>query len=621
MCGINVIVDKTCRLSSVNIEKMNEATKHRGPDCQKHFSFQLSDCQLFLGHTRLKIIDLDNRSNQPMIDESQQYTLVFNGEIYNHYLLKNQLIDEGCRFVTSSDTEVVLQWLIQKGTNGISDLEGMFAFAFFDKQKQLLFCGRDPIGMKPLYYFENDKQLVISSEIKGIIASQLYQKKLDEGQLLHYLNYRHTVYPSTFFKNILSLNPGNTLTWQANQPLSIASPDFYPTQDIVPISEEALLRQCETLLIESVGNHLVADVPVGLFLSGGVDSTLILSLLNKHYPKQYHSFSIGYKKDEKSFGTKDYRFAPLAAKQYGGMHEEILIGPEVLKDFDSFIRKIDQPIGDSAALLTLHLSQVACKKVGVALSGAGADELFGGYNRHLGFMKYLRNHNTFKKFHLPIKQVIRHLPTGFDHRFRQKFQLYKKFASSLHSDPSVTYHNFASFQVADDTENEVLWEQETDKTGFVNFNMKKALQYDRKIYLPNDILALTDSMSMQSSLEVRMPYLSNDLIKWSHGISPDLLMKHGRKWILKHLLNQYGGAAFANRKKEGFGLPFGSWLRSGYANHLLDFFEDQNCIIFEYLDRTYAQKQLDDHLRHKKDNTLFLWSIITLGSWLKVNFD
>ncbi len=620
MCGINVIVDKTCHLSSLNIEKMNHATSHRGPDFQKHIVYQHQDFQLFFGHNRLKIIDLDDRANQPMTDESKRYLLLFNGEIYNYYHLRNQLIDEGCKFNTTSDTEVLLQWLIHKGTEAISELEGMFAFAFFDTVSHELFCSRDSLGMKPFYYFEDHRYLIISSEIRGILASQLYHKELNQSQLFQYLNFRHARFPDTFFKNIFELCPGNRLIWKSKGEISINTCQLTTPQLHENQSDEALIDQCEEKVIEAVGNHLIADVPIGLFLSGGIDSTLLLAILNRHYNRQYHTFSIGYNQKEGSFGTKDPYYAPIAAKRYGGLHEQVMIGPEMLNNYHDYINKVDQPIGDSASLLTYYLSKLASKKVGVAWSGAGADELFGGYNRHDAFFQYLKNYNTITQNKKAINQLTRLLPTGFNHPLRQKFHHYKKFGKSLHQNPGVTYNHFTSFQL-ENKQATPLWDQQTNQSNFIDFNLKQAFAYDRTCYLPNDILALSDKMSMQNSLEIRVPFLSKPLISWVLGLPATSLMKNGRKWLLSSVLERYDGQQFVKRNKEGFGLPFGNWLRSGYANHLLDFLNGQNCVIFEHLDKGYVQKQLDNHLKERADNTLFLWSIIELGNWLKVNFD
>lgn len=621
MCGINLIVDKKSLLSNHNIEMMNKATQHRGPDFQQFKQFQCNTFRLFMAHSRLKIIDLSDDANQPMSDDTNRYHLIYNGEIYNYYQLKNQLIDDGCQFKTSSDTEVLLQWLIQKGKTGISQLQGMFSFVLFDLVKQRIICGRDPFGMKPFFYYEDQRCLIISSEIKGILASGLYQKQLNQGQILQYLNFRHASYPETFYKDVFELSPGHSFIWTPTEETEVASSNFFKGLTSECLEEETLVARVEEKLIDAVGQHLLADVPVGIFLSGGIDSTLLLALLQRHYGNQYNTFSIGHRQNEKSFGTKDGYFAPLAARQYGASHEVITVGAEILQHYDEYMSSIDQPIGDSASLLTLALSKEASKTVGVVWSGAGADEWLAGYNRHYAFYQYLKHYQSLKNFSAPIKNISQFLPTGWNHPWRKKFQLWKKFGTGLSENPTKTYRNFTSFRL--EHENSVFddWEELVKDKSFVDHHLGKALSYDRQQYLISDILALSDRMTMQHGLEMRMPYLSYELVELLHKVPPSALIKNGRKWVLSTLLERYGGKQFTARKKEGFGIPFGNWLRAGKANHLLDFFDNKNCVIFEYLDKGYIQAQLQDHNQRKADNTLFLWSFIQLGKWLQINFN
>ncbi|MDN5216374.1 asparagine synthase (glutamine-hydrolyzing) [Fulvivirgaceae bacterium BMA12] len=620
MCGINLIIDKKNQLSTQNILDMNRALHHRGPDFDQFKILPFGDQTLYLGHTRLKILDLGDGANQPISFDPKRYYLIYNGEIYNFYALRNELIDKGCRFTTSSDTEVLLKWLAIKGEEGLESLHGMFVFVLVDLKDRRLLCARDPSGMKPFFYYEDDSYFIISSEIKGILASGLVKKELNAGQIGHYLNFRHAQSPATFFKHIYELPASHRLTWSGQKHISsyVNRVDSHFTGD-----DEEILKTTEDLLIDAVGNHLQADVPVGVFLSGGIDSTLLLTILKTHYPRECRTFSIAHNPKEGSYGTKDGHFARLAAKQFNTTHEELEVSPQILDNFHDFISKMDQPVGDSAAILTYFLSEHARQSVGVVLSGAGADEWFGGYNRHLAYYRFLKNQPLYEKLHPFIKGLAPVLPTGFNHPFRKNFQLFKKFAGSVDRDPVTTFQNMVSFQITNQRGDFADWNPVSDGNDKIEHYLRQALTYDRRSYLINDILTVNDRMTMLHGLEMRMPYLSHELTQYLNKIPATRLVGPGRKWILAALLNKYRGQTFVNRSKEGFGLPFGNWIKSGNANHLLEFLKNENCTIFEATDndlKALITNQLDNHNRGSADNTLFLWSVIILGNWLEINF-
>ena len=618
MCGINLIIDKKNQLTNSNILKMNQALTHRGPDSSQHKTFPFGDHRIYLGHTRLKIIDLSDRANQPMTAGSERYYLIFNGEIYNFYELRNELVDLGCQFTTSSDTEVLLQWLVCKGTEGLTSLQGMFAFVFVDLRHNTLLCARDPAGMKPLFYFENDAYFMVSSEIKGLLASGLVKKQLNSEQIYHYLNFRHAQAPKTFFQNINELSPGHQLTWSGGK--NIFPFHYDKEEDELDEHETSIPGRIEELLIDAVGNHLLADVPVGLFLSGGIDSTLLLAIIKSHYAQQCQTFSITHNRREGSYGTQDGHFARLAARQFGTNHQALEADPGMLENFQDFISIIDQPVGDSAALLTFFLSELAGRSVGVVLSGAGADEWFGGYNRHLAYYKYLKSYRKYKKLMPSLKKMVNVLPSGFNHPFRKNFQLWKKFARSIDKDPVTTFQNMVSFRFTNHQGAFANWKKNPVAIDQVEYHLTWGLAYDRQNYLVNDILAINDRMTMQHSLEMRMPYLSHNLTRYLNKIPSVFLLEKGRKWILEELLKKYNGHTFINRPKEGFGLPFGNWLKNGKANHLLEFLNNEKSIIFEAVSKELIINQLKNHNDGKADNTLFLWSAIILGNWLEIHF-
>jgi asparagine synthase (glutamine-hydrolysing) len=618
MCGIHFILDRQKTLDREPVRQMCRAAVHRGPDHSAHLSFQTQHSKIFLGSNRLKILDYREAANQPFTSSCGRYTLIYNGEIYDFEELKNKLLQKGRQFRTQSDTEVLLELLIEKGIDALSELNGMFAFVFYDHQKEQLLLARDRHGIKPLFYSETNHHFLASSEIKGILSSGLVEKKLKREQLYHYLQFRYAQKPQTVFDGIFELEAGHYIQIEKGK---VDAPKSFihnlSTLDL-ELNEEEILLKTEELLTDAIFRQLNGESPKGLFLSGGVDSTLILALLQSNGFQSLQTYSITQDASEDSFGTKDSYFAKKAARQYGFPHHEVLIKPEMLQNFEAYVEKIDQPIGDSGAFLTHILSGKAAQNGKIAFSGAGADELFAGYNRHQAFYAYLK-HYILLQLSQPLWKTIRFLPTGFNHPFRKQFQLLKKLSASLNTDPAITFGNFASFRAFHQESLIPKWtiDQADD---FVDKNFKAALRYDYEHYLQSDVLAISDRMSMQQSLELRVPYLDNELVDFARQLSAHQLMAHGPKWILKDILKKYGGEVYAKRAKEGFGLPFGNWIRQKENAFLLDYLTQPRFIIFEYVDYSLVQKLVHEHLNRKADYTLELWSLLTLSVWLEKNF-
>src|SRR5688572_20620488 len=444
MCGLNVIIDKNSALSPDLITRMNKATHHRGPDATGLYIHRTDKESYFFGHNRLKIIDFSDAANQPFFSVSNRYLLIYNGEIYNYRELKHDLKKKGFTFRTESDSEVVLKLLIQQGPAGLEKLEGMFALVFFDLENNTLLAARDRFGQKPLYFAETDDAFIISSEIKAINSTGLVKKELNEAQIPNYLSYKHACKPGTFFKNIYELEEGTCgiyadNTWVTRSYLST----FQGCGNTVLAPEEILAKTSE-LLQQSLLKQIQADAPVGLFLSGGIDSTLLLALLAEAGFTNFPAFSIANKASERSFGSDDYHYSNLAARQFGARHVVFNIDDSILNNFGQLIECMDQPIADGAVVLTDFLSKETHNSVKVALSGAGADELFGGYNRHRAFYKYIRN-RPLLLFAKPFLQGLAPaLPTGFAHPLRKNFRLIRKIAFKIKADPERTFRLFTA---------------------------------------------------------------------------------------------------------------------------------------------------------------------------------
>ncbi len=613
MCGINLIINKTSNnLDVSHIKKMNSKISHRGPDYQCFLEIN-NHHQLFFGHTRLEVLDCTNASHQPFVSSDSRYFLIFNGEIYNYKNLRRQLSSKGFTFQSTGDTEVLLQWLIYKGKEGISDLEGMFAFVFYDRKKEETLIVRDQSGIKPVFYYEDEKYLIVSSEIKGLHASQLVNKQLNVSQIAPYLLYKFPEKGKTFFEGIKELGNGKLLFLEKG--IIKEEKSFINSRTQQEFSDEKLVNQVETLIIESVKKHLQADVPVGLFLSGGVDSTLLLAVLKELGHYKFPTFSITHQAQEESFGTQDYLFAQKAAKQYKSNHQELKFDVSILNKLDDFVETINQPIGDCAFFLTHLLSEFATQSVKVVWSGSGADEYFAGYNRHYAYQLYLKNfhHQNWKI--KTIKSIGGVLPTGIAHPFRKRFRLYQKFARQLNQNPRQTFLNFTKVSFSQNIFRQSI-QDKLQQNDIDEFSLDDALSYDKEHFLISDVLNLSDQTSMLHSLEMRVPFLDTNLVNFMSQISASHLLKNGSKWVLKELLNKRGGAIYSNRSKEGFGVPFGEWIRQD-KKHIL-FLKSQTLIIYEFLSYTEIQKMIDRHLNYKQDYTTEIWNVLLLAKWLEL---
>ena len=630
MCGIHFILDKQQQLSATSpaIHHMMQESAYRGPDAADTLFITHTHHHVWLGSNRLKITDPHDRANQPFSSADGRYHLLYNGEIYNYYELRNQLLSQGQTFTTQSDTEVLLHWLIQKGTAGIAELNGMFAFVLYDQHTGTVWAARDRCGMKPLYFYEDKRYLLLSSEAKSIMASGLVKKVFRAESVEHYCRFKYTEKPHTFFQGVQSFpeghwceSTGGDMRVQAFTTLP-ANGVAHPT---TPLSEETLLSELEALLRDAVLHHVAPDVPTGLFLSGGVDSTLLLALLQKE-GVPVMTFSMGHEEQSGSFGTKDYRYARLAAEQYGTYHQEFTISLAQWEEtFEEFVRYLDQPVGDSGAFMTFMLAREAKRSVKVVLSGTGADELFAGYHRHEAFYQYLRHYRGMMRS-LPWWQgVARRLPTGTPHPWRKQFRLLRKLGQDITSDPAETFNNFLTFRTFDEpfkktTSSRRQIPSKEYQAEFVENYLHDALSHDRAHYLVSDVLRISDNMSMAQGVEMRLPYLDAEIIDWIDQRSATVRLLHGRKWLLNRILEQYGGKKFTERRKEGLGLPFGHWLRTRSLAPVEKYLGDPHQPVFRYLDFERIQHWQQRHQRGQADFSLELWSVLTLSAWISYHF-
>jgi asparagine synthase (glutamine-hydrolysing) len=561
MCGINFIHFKNEKGDSSFIEKMNKATRYRGPDASNIFETPFKNGVAYLGHNRLRILDVSTASDQPFVSACKNYALVFNGEISNYKSLKKYLSDTyQTVFTTQSDTEILFNLLIHEKTEAIKKLQGMFAFVFLDIKKNALIAARDNFGIKPLYYFEDENHLIISSEIKGILASGLVKKELNETQINQYLTFRYAHKPQTFFKNIFEIEPFH---FQNENPQNDVNELFLDT-----------------------------DVPLGLFLSGGIDSSYLAVVAKREYGISLPCFTVVDKENQET--DFDFVYSEKLTKELGIPHEPLFLNASIYNDWEKFVAITDQPVADPASILTWKLSEHAKKSVSVVLSGAGADELYGGYNRHFAFQKYL----NYKPILLGLKPYLL--------KFLNKKPNYAKFLNAISNSEIETYINFTKLFTQFPANVKV--EKPTDD----NF-MFWALKYDIDNYLFSDILAITDRYSMQHALEVRVPFLDS----YPLGFPKSL----GKKKLLNRLENE--GFKYVNyREKTGFGVRLNKWMHTDVFKDLVKkYLQDERLIIYNYVSLELVTQLLEEFYSQNKDNSQQIWALLLLSSWIEKEFN
>jgi asparagine synthase (glutamine-hydrolysing) len=382
-----------------------------------------------------------------------------------------------------------------------------------------------------------------------------------------------------------------------------------------------VVQHIEETLIESVKRHIPSEVPAGLFLSGGVDSTLILALAKESGIDHLPVFSVANAAEDQSFGTQDYHFARLAARQYCAEYHELSINSHILERFSEFIGRMDQPVGDGAAWLTFLLSEKARPYVKVILSGAGADEMFAGYNRHWAYYQYLKHYNTLIKVLPALKKTAFAIPAGRKFPFRKPLRLLQKLLLQANGSPRQTFINFTAHLSLIENSHGNNYESSISMNEVaIEAYLQEALQYDQQHYLSSDVLTITDRMTMQLSLEARMPYLDAEIVKLVKVLPASFLLKNGKKWILKDILNKRGGQAYVRRAKEGFGMPFGQWLKASEGKFFIELLKNRDLIMYQTLPYQQAQHLLQAHLAGKMDYSSELWTMAVLAAWIQQKF-
>ncbi|MBB4806612.1 asparagine synthase (glutamine-hydrolyzing) [Chryseobacterium defluvii] len=594
MCGIAGIITNNARNYQTIIQKMTDAMSHRGPDASHHEFYE----NAALGHRRLSIIDLSENGKQPMFSNTGKECIVLNGEIYGYQSIKNQYAEYPYR--GSSDTEVILAMYQRKKEKLIHDLPGMFAFAIWDEEKQQLFCARDRFGEKPFYYaIGKNNEFIFASEIKAILASGLIQPQVNNEALSHYLQYGYVNAYQSIYSNIFTLPPAHQLIWKDGK-VTVSRYYSLPAKDR-HISLSDAKEEFTYLLKNAVKKQLIADVEVGSFLSGGLDSSSVVALVAEFLP-HHTTISFGYDHED-----SELKYAKEIAEKYHTNHVEI---HEQKKDLATSLLHVtpflDEPFADKSFIPHYEICKSARKNLTVVLSGDVGDELFGGYNFYTIENK-LKNHFSYKnimaRFGMKLYQKIRQTSfitqknleydniLDFHQNFvRNSFNKEERIALGITADYKQPY----SFTPDPDSLNDIM-------------------RTDLEKYVPGNMMVKSDRMAMANSLEVRTPFLDIDFAEFCIQLPEQLkLNTENDKIILREAMNSYWTETIRNRHKQGFGMSAAGWFQEENLMKLSnDLLNDKNQKVFNIIDYHAAQKFLNKDQKH--------WNLLQLALWAHNN--
>jgi len=579
---------------------------------------------------RLSIIDLVT-GHQPMANEDETCWVVHNGEIYNFLDLRRELESLGHSFRSHSDTEVILHSYEEWGPECVNRLRGMFAFAIYDQGSgsgsERLFLARDRVGKKPLYYYRDSKCFVFASEIKAILAHPQVPRRMNRRALPLYLAYGYVPAPHTIFENIYELPPGHLMTVQDGDLVTKtywdASNAFDRKSDL---SQEEIIDRLQQLLQESVRLRLVSDVPLGAFLSGGLDSTAIVAYMARLMDQPVKTFAIGFE-DDPSFNELEY--ARLAARALDTDHHEFVVRPDAIDLLPKLVWHYDQPFADSSAIPTYLVAQLTREHVTVALTGDGGDELFAGYERFAAARLAEVYRRTPQIVQSILARVLNGLPesTRYDGFVRRA----RRFAESAPFPLAERYlgwvgifdtdfirellSNGADLNIVNHFQGYFQKVQEADPIG-------QLLYVNIKTYLPGDLLVKTDRMSMANSLEARCPFLDQELLEFAACIPTALKLRRlATKYILKKALKEQVPQEIIRRKKHGFGVPVGRWFRTDLKSYVREVLLGAEALRRRYFNESAIRRLIDEHQSGTRDHGHKLWALLTFEIWHRIFID
>ena len=622
MCGINGIISKSSTPEEISnsLKKMNQLIYHRGPDEDGFCIENHEKTTVAMAMRRLSIIDLST-GKQPIYNHDKSIVIVFNGEIYNYQILKKQLENKGVTFKTKSDTEVILKLYEAQGESSFADLDGMFAFSIYDKNRNKVFISRDFFGEKPLYYYKNDENFFWASELKSIINNLDNKPEISKQGLNLYFRLTYTPAPFTIYENIFKLEANHYIDYDVNT-------HSFQIHKINTIKKEKqniafaeAKKELKNRMLQSIESRSISDVPLGTFLSGGVDSSIVSLGLSQMNHQKIETFSIGF--DKASFDETDK--SKLVAKLINSNHHEFIISEkDIKKNIHEILLNFDEPFADSSALPTYLVANKTRDFVKVALTGDGGDEVFGGYNKY--YIGKLNNKytNVVPAFlHHASKRILNKLLTTKDDNRGKRFKL-KKFVNAINYN-NEHYWNIISLGFSNDTEK--LLKTNSIQTSVFGYYKEKSnitqpktvheyREIDRLMSLEGDMLVKVDRTSMLNSLECRAPFLNKSLWEFANSLPEDYLLKgFSKKHILKEAFKEEFPEGFLEKSKKGFVVPVGDWLRSGLKKELESYIETALLEKQNLFNIDYIQQLVKNHLTGKEDNSYKVWTFYTFQKW------
>ncbi|WP_200763269.1 asparagine synthase (glutamine-hydrolyzing) [Nitrosophilus alvini] len=628
MCGIAGFIDFNKKSDKLVLKIMTDVLHHRGPDDSGYSFYDLNNANIGLGHRRLSILDLSKHGHQPMSFENLE--IVYNGEIYNFKEIKAELEKYGYTFESNSDTEVILKAYHRWNIEAIYKFIGMFAITIYDKKEQEVVLIRDRAGVKPLYYYFKDNLLMFSSELKSFHKNPLFKKEIDLDSLSLYLQYGYIPEPYSIFKWTRKLKAGYYLKIDLKQKKIEEKQywnifDFYNKPKLSIDTKEAI-NETEKLLKSAFEYRMVSDVPVGMFLSGGYDSSAVTALLQSEKTEKIKTFTIG-------FYEKGYDEAPYAkevANYLGTDHTEYYCTQKDAVEIIPLLPEIyDEPFGDSSAIPTTLVSRLAREKVTVSLSADGGDEIFGGYGKYNTSLKYYNFFKQFPSFSLPIiSKLMNYVNPDFipvfnkTYNYKTRYEKVKNILKSNSSSKAMQYtsQHFTLKELKKLLKNEPRYIQTNfDLINLLNQNnddIDQMLAIDYKTYMVDDILTKVDRATMSISLEGREPLLDHRIIEFVAQLPSNLKIKNGeKKWLLKQIVHKYLPKEMMDRPKMGFGVPIVEWFRDELKKYFLTYLDKNRLEKEGIFVSEEVLKLRDSYLQGNKENVQRLWFILIFEMW------
>jgi asparagine synthase (glutamine-hydrolysing) len=626
MCGICGVAGQA---DESLLKAMLSRIAHRGPDDEGIYLTSTSTGQrLGLGHRRLSIIDLSPAGHEPMTDASGEIWLTYNGEIYNFKSLRRQLEAAGHRFRSDTDAEVVIYAYREWGRDFLSRLNGMFAFALWDGRDETLLLARDRLGIKPLYYAETPAGFAFASEIKALLAIPRIERNVDLAALDQFMSFLWTPDPQTIFHGIYKLPPAHYLVYRNGRAETFEYWDVDFNEDD-SLTESEWIERLREQIMRSVEMQMVSDVPLGAFLSGGVDSSSLIALMSAATDRKITTYTFGFKQEDLRYDIleDDVKYARVVGREFNTDYHEALLEPQVIDLLPRLVYHMDEPVADPAIITSYLICRAARERLTVLISGMGGDEVFAGYPRHAA-VKVAEAYNLIPSF--ISRPVVAALPGARPGRFTALFRNTKKLARSAALPERERYLGFGTYFTEDDKAELYAGDLRAASRDFDAYRehrryfarvagedfINQMLYLDLKTFLPCLNLTYTDKTSMASSMEVRVPLLDHELVEMAARIPARLKLKGlTRKYILKRAAEAWLPHDIVYRKKAGFSAPIRAWLARDLRGMVEELLSETNIKRRGYFDYRFVRRLIDDNLSGREDNNLKIFQLLTLELW------